>query len=80
MIKRGLFTNIILSLTFVCWAQSVDKLIATQVAWANHIQHTDSRSMLHSMAVDTSKTEKVSLVNKAIMYKVQFEDVWLKSQ
>ena len=43
--KRLLFINTVIYLTFACAAQSVDKLLATQVAWANHIQHSDSKSM-----------------------------------
>ena len=74
--KRLLLINTIIYLTFACAAQSVDKLLATQVAWANHTQHTTSKAMLQHAAIDTSATEIVSFANKAPMYKVQFEDGW----
>ena len=55
--KRLLLINTIIYLTFACAAQSVDKLLATQVAWANHTQHTTSKAIMQHAAIDTSATE-----------------------
>ena len=58
MIKRLFLILLILYSSLVCLAQSVDKLLATQVAWANHIQQEQTINVLQQQILQISNEKQ----------------------